>query len=450
MALSSRGPLRQARGCPTVSSALCTGSVFLTVLLVWLGLAAPGRAQELEPVYHLMLVPGQEQTLAELAAFHDAELSQAAYLNNLDADQRLKKEQVVILPIPVEIALAKGHVRVARHAAAPGQSLAMVAVELDLPGPLLSDMNNMALDERLFPGQPVLVPVPVRTAPRLTIGQMKVEYLSPLVAQGTTGFVAVTVPKGLEATLAWQGKTIHMSPIAASGIQQKQRFLAPLPVHPLAIPSVRPLHLSYVNHQGVRVAGEIRNEVFAPNSYKSETIKIPKDIAARLNAEELKAEQDILVRVWNMFSPGPWPSSGWQQPVDPRFLTSSPFGSRRTYISEVPYPYNFHSGHDYAAVLGSQVLAAAAGTVVLTDTLLTKGQTLVIDHGQGVLTGYWHLSQVLVTLGDVVQAGQVVGLVGSSGISTGAHLHWELRVQGVPVAPLQFLAEPLVPPDAQQ
>ncbi len=397
-----------------------------------------------------MLVPGQAQTLSALASFYEADLSRAESLNNLDADQKLKAEQVVILPIPIDIAVAQGHVRVTRHAAAPGQSLAMVAAELDLPGPLLSDMNRMALDERLFPGQPVRVPVPVRTTSRLTLGQMQVEYLSPLIAQGTTGFVAVALPKGLSPTLAWHGKIIRMSPIAAAGIQPEQRFLAPLPVHPLAIPALRPLHLSYVNRQGVRVAGEIRNEVFAPHSYKSETIKIPPEIAERLNAEELQAEQDILNRVWNIFSPGPWPASGWQRPVAPEFLTSSPFGARRTYVSAFPYPYNFHSGHDYAAVLGSQVLAAAAGTVVLADELLTKGRVLVVDHGQGVLTGYWHLSRALVAPGDVVQAGQAIGLVGNSGISTGAHLHWELRVQGVPVDPLQFLVEPLVPPAAQQ
>ncbi len=445
MILSPRVPLR-----PSLSLRLDTGILLLAALLVWLALTTPGHAQESKPVYHLTLVPGQERTLSELVALYQADLAQAIYLNRLEADQRLKAEQAVILPIPVDIALAQGHVSIVRHIAAPGQSLAMVAAILDLPGPLLSDMNNMALDDRLFPGQPILIPVPVRTTPRLTIGRMKVEYLSPLVAQGSTGFIAVTLPKGLEAELMWQGETIRMSSIAAAGIQSEQRLLAPLPVHPLAIPAQRSLHISYVNHQDVRVTGKIHNEVFAPNSYKFETIEIPTDIAERLNAQELKAEQDILARVWSRFSPGPWPSSGWQRPVDPQFSTSSPFGSRRTYISDTPYPYNFHSGQDYAAVTGSQVLAAAAGTVIFTDPLLTKGQTLIIDHGQGVLTGYWHLSQVLVQPGDLVQANQVVGLVGNSGISTGAHLHWELRIQGIPVDPLQFLTEPLVPPEAQQ
>ena len=426
------------------------GGWFLLATLVWCGLNTAVLAQDPEPVYHLILVPGQERTLAELATFHDADLALAQYLNLLAPDQLLGNKQVVILPVPVGIALANGQVRVARHMAAPGQSLGMVAAELDLPGPLLAEMNNLALDEKLFPGQPIWVPVPVRTTPRLTFGQMTVKYLSPFVAQGTTGFIAITLHKGVEPTLSWQGEPIRMSPTIAAGLQQEQRYLAPLPVHPLAIPSVRPLELSYVNDEGEKVYGTLSNEVFAPNSYRYETIKIPKEIAERLNAEELKAEQDILTQVWSSFSPGPWPSSGWQQPVDSQFHTSSPFGSRREYISKVPYPYNFHSGQDFAATMGSDVLAAAAGIVVFTDELLTKGQTLVIDHGQGVLSGYWHLSQVFVRPGDVVQSGQVVGRVGNSGISTGAHLHWELRIQGIPVDPLQFLTEPLVPPEAQQ
>ncbi len=426
------------------------GGWFLLALLVWCRLNTTVSAQDPEHEYHLILVPGQERTLVELATFHDADLAQAQYLNLLAPDRVLGNEQVVILPVPVDVALAKGQVRVVRHSVAPGQSLGMVAAELDLPGSLLAELNNMALDEKLFPGQPILVPVPVRTTPRLTFGQMTVEYLSPFVAQGTTGFIAITLPKGVEPSLSWQGETIRMSPIIAAGFQHEQRYLAPLPVHPLAIPSIRPLLLSYVNIEGKKVDGTLSNEVFAPNSYRYETIKIPKEIAERLNAEGLKAEQRILTQVWSSFSPGPWPSSGWQKPVDSKFHTSSPFGSRREYISDVPYPYNFHSGQDFAATLGSNVLAAAAGIVVFTDELLTKGQTLVIDHGQGVLSGYWHLSQVLVQPGNVVQSGQVVGRVGNSGISTGAHLHWELRIQGIPVDPLQFLTEPLVPPDAQQ
>jgi murein DD-endopeptidase MepM/ murein hydrolase activator NlpD len=63
---------------------------------------------------------------------------------------------------------------------------------------------------------------------------------------------------------------------------------------------------------------------------------------------------------------------------------------------------------------------------------------VILDHGLGVFTAYWHLSQIDVTAGEVISSGQVIGLVGSTGLSTGPHLHWEMQVFGVPVDPLQW------------
>jgi murein DD-endopeptidase MepM/ murein hydrolase activator NlpD len=63
---------------------------------------------------------------------------------------------------------------------------------------------------------------------------------------------------------------------------------------------------------------------------------------------------------------------------------------------------------------------------------------VILDHGLGVFTGFWHLSEIQVEVGQVVGRGQVVGLVGNTGLSTGPHLHWEMRVRGVPVHPLQW------------
>ena len=75
--------------------------------------------------------------------------------------------------------------------------------------------------------------------------------------------------------------------------------------------------------------------------------------------------------------------------------------------------------------------------------LPVRGNAVVLDHGMGVYTGYWHLSQLSVAPGQEVSQGDVIGLVGNTGRSTGAHLHWELRIDGIAVDPLQFLEEPL-------
>ena len=83
--------------------------------------------------------------------------------------------------------------------------------------------------------------------------------------------------------------------------------------------------------------------------------------------------------------------------------------------------------------------AAAAGTVVLAEQLSLWGNAVVIDHGWGVLTGYAHLSAIHVTPGQQVTAGEVIAEVGNTGLSTGAHLHWEMWVGGTSVDALQWL-----------
>jgi murein DD-endopeptidase MepM/ murein hydrolase activator NlpD len=70
---------------------------------------------------------------------------------------------------------------------------------------------------------------------------------------------------------------------------------------------------------------------------------------------------------------------------------------------------------------------------------------VIIDHGRGLFTGYWHLSEMVVEVGQQVDTGDLLGLVGNTGLSTGAHLHWELRIYGIAVDPMQFIDEPLFP-----
>ena len=69
-----------------------------------------------------------------------------------------------------------------------------------------------------------------------------------------------------------------------------------------------------------------------------------------------------------------------------------------------------------------------------------RGNAVIIDHGCGVYSGFWHLSEIKVAAGDTVAAGDVIGLVGTTGLSTGDHLHWELRVGGIAVDPRQWTA----------
>lgn len=115
-------------------------------------------------------------------------------------------------------------------------------------------------------------------------------------------------------------------------------------------------------------------------------------------------------------------------PVDGR-LTST-FGIRWE---------RMHNGIDLAAPVGTPVYAAAPGRVTYADWAGTYGQLVIVDHGNGVETRYAHLSQILVKVGDSVQRGQRIALVGNTGNSTGPHLHFEVRVDDDPQDPLSWL-----------
>jgi murein DD-endopeptidase MepM/ murein hydrolase activator NlpD len=121
-----------------------------------------------------------------------------------------------------------------------------------------------------------------------------------------------------------------------------------------------------------------------------------------------------------MFS---WPVTG---------TITSPFGWRSNPFGGAP---EFHQGLDIAAPTGTTVTAAAGGTVIMAQWYGGYGNYILIDHGGGYSTGYGHLSAIYVTTGQSVQRGQAIGAVGSTGQSTGPHLHFEVRIAGKPVDP---------------
>lgn len=117
---------------------------------------------------------------------------------------------------------------------------------------------------------------------------------------------------------------------------------------------------------------------------------------------------------------------------------STIYGVRRYYNGKFAHDY-YHRGVDYAGATGSPVMAPANGRVALVGRVKqgfrVHGNIIGIDHGQGVITTYLHLSRISVKEGDFVKSGQVIGAVGSTGAVTGPHLHWGLYVQGESVDP---------------
>jgi murein DD-endopeptidase MepM/ murein hydrolase activator NlpD len=116
------------------------------------------------------------------------------------------------------------------------------------------------------------------------------------------------------------------------------------------------------------------------------------------------------------------------------------FGERRIYNN---VPRATHAGVDVKAPYGSPVRAANAGRVVLARDLYFSGKTVILDHGLGLFTFYCHFSKIKAKRGDMVRKGDIIGLVGSTGRSTGPHLHWGVKIQDSRVDPVALLSLPL-------
>jgi murein DD-endopeptidase MepM/ murein hydrolase activator NlpD len=100
-----------------------------------------------------------------------------------------------------------------------------------------------------------------------------------------------------------------------------------------------------------------------------------------------------------------------------------------------------HEGLDVANAVGTPIRAPAQASVVFAGRKSGYGQIVILDHGYGLETWYGHTSKVLVKPGQLVKRGQLIALIGNSGKSTGAHLHYEVRVHGIPVDPLAYILE---------
>ncbi len=168
--------------------------------------------------------------------------------------------------------------------------------------------------------------------------------------------------------------------------------------------------------------------------YAHETLQVPPET---IDPAVTQPEYEHILSVVSQVSPQKYWDGPFVSPAyDPNWITSW-FGTRR-YYNQDPQVY-FHSGVDYGGGVGLPIKAPAPGVVVLTEALTVRGGTTIIDHGWGVFSVYMHQSEIQVKVGDFVTTGQQIGLVGGTGRVTGAHLHWEIWVNGVQVEPLDWL-----------
>jgi murein DD-endopeptidase MepM/ murein hydrolase activator NlpD len=178
-------------------------------------------------------------------------------------------------------------------------------------------------------------------------------------------------------------------------------------------------------------SGVIQNDIDTNGSGGPE---IPLDemglatLAAKMSKleDDMQAYEAVLRK--RGYTPTIWPVDG---------KLEGGFGGRRNPFGGPGY--EFHTGQDIEAPLGAPVVAGASGKISFVGWQNGYGQLVVVDHGGGLTTRYGHLSHIDVDAGQQVSRGQLVGKVGSTGRSTGPHLHYEVRINDAPVNPLEYL-----------
>lgn len=312
------------------------------------------------------------------------------------------------------------------HVVAPGETVATVAARYNLSPATVAAENELPYPAYLLPGQRLRIPS--EESYQHLAGEWQQVSIRPFPIQpGNT--VSIYVENLLEGRPSGQfgNQPLQFFP-------QNEGFVALVGIDAFAESGSYLLRLEGSGSRPWRPFEQLV-QVNAAN-YGLQAIIVPEDLAALLNPAIRQNEDAFLATIFNSSSETRQWQGLFMPPFGETFITA-PYGDARSYNGGPVEVY--HSGVDYAGAVGTPILAPASGTVVFNDFLELRGNVLILDHGQGITSAYYHLSEAFVVAGDAVTAGQTIAAGGSTGLSTGPHLHWDMRVHGVPVNGLQWL-----------
>ncbi|EXF44148.1 M24/M37 family peptidase [Pseudomonas sp. BAY1663] len=268
--------------------------------------------------------------------------------------------------------------------------------------------------------------------PRTVVLLLSLAFALPAHAEGfITRLLNKPVPGGVAVIAAGHGpqapQVRYQDKPALVIKEDGQRWIAivgiPLTVQP--------------GEQQLQVDGRPQRFRVDAREYRAQHITLKNQRQVNPNPDDLKRiarELDEQTRAYRQFSQNQPSNLLFDRPVDGPL--SSPFGLRRFFNGEERNP---HSGLDFAAKAGTPIKAPAAGTVTLVGDYFFNGKTVFLDHGQGLISMFCHLSAVDVKVGDRLGRGEVLGKVGATGRATGPHLHWNVSLNDTRVDPAIFI-----------
>jgi len=318
-----------------------------------------------------------------------------------------------------------------RAALKAGQSLLELAISRELSPWSLMIENQVENAWSLIPGQILYYPNPEEPGPgAFPEGVIAVDVGPPSLVQGQTMVLQIETVSGAAFSGSFNGLPLRFF------ANDDGQYVALQGIHAMLDPGYYDLVITGSLTEDMPIA-------FSQKVYIRDG-GYPYDPPLSVHADTIdNATNEIENQAWFNAVESAASRKRWDgvflSPVPAVFSDCFPslFGNRRSYNNE---GYNsFHTGLDFCGHVGVEIYAPAPGKIVFAESTVVRGNATIIDHGWGVFSGFAHQSELLVSVGDQVEAGQLIGYVGASGRVTGPHLHWEIMVCGVQVDPQQWM-----------
>ncbi len=292
-----------------------------------------------------------------------------------------------------------------------------------------------------IPGDPLLIPGQANDGPGALPGEVDAVEITPLpLLQGKVGLVHIQGQPGMQLSGSFMGSDFEFFETDPG------EYVSIRGVHAMAEPGLYSLALNRSDSQSSPPKFSFSQRIFV------RAVDYPFDRPLVVNPTTIdpavtRPEDAQWLTLATPVSPEKMWDDVFQMPsplpvdfcLETNECWSSRFGNRRSYNGG-PYT-SFHTGLDIVGGSGTEIFAPAAGRVVFAGPLTVRGNATMIDHGWGVYTAYMHQSELYVQVGEKVEPGQVIGLVGGTGRVEGPHLHWEVWAGGVQVDPLDWLSQ---------
>ncbi len=437
-AQTTAGPIYIVQPGDTLSSIASRFDVSMNDLMTVNGISDPNQlsaGQEL-------VIPGLEGVsgvlLTEVVQFGDTYRGllrrtqvPEALLRRLN---RLVSPNELYVGVSLIVPQENGKTRLnSRAALSNGESLLELAVRQNTDAWTLAQVNQLAGTWSALPGNVLYFSseTPAQEASGLPPVFQQVEVGPLPLEQGATAVIRAQTPEGvtLSGLLVDHPLRFFLEP---DGTQ-----VAIQGVHALLEPGPYPLRLDATLPDGSQQSFEQMILIVSGN-YPQEDLYVESNTIDPLVTEP---ENQQILSLTAAATPARYWTGIFSSPAFYPDCFTSRYGNRRTYhgLNTDTQIQGFHTGLDFCGGEGLPITAPAPGQVVFAGPLTVRGNATIIDHGQGVYSGFWHQSSIQVTVGQMVEQGQTIGIVGGTGRVTGAHLHWEVWVNGIQVNPMTWL-----------